>query len=58
MIKMSKEKNESDGKDEKVVKCCVMNCQQEIPIEKAIIINGKYFCGLCGVAYYRSNLNL
>jgi hypothetical protein len=55
---MSKEKNKFDGKEDKVVKCCVMNCQQEIPIEKAIIINGKYFCGLCGVGYYRSNLNI
>ncbi|MFX1281894.1 MAG: hypothetical protein ACFFA3_21275 [Promethearchaeota archaeon] len=40
------------------VKCCVMNCQNEIPIEKAIKINDDYFCPICGVAYYRRNLNL
>ena len=54
MIKLSKE----EDRDQKIVKCCVMNCQAEIPIEKAIKIGNKYFCGICGVAYYRSNLNL
>ncbi|MFX1377161.1 MAG: hypothetical protein ACFFA0_15250 [Promethearchaeota archaeon] len=51
---MSKEK---DG-EQKLVKCCVMNCQNEIPIEKAIKVGNKYFCRICGVAYYRTNLNL
>ena len=41
-----------------VVTCCVMNCQVEIPIDKALKINGKFFCPVCGVAYYRSNLNI
>ena len=54
MIKLFKEE---DG-EQKVVKCCVMNCQVEIPIEKAIKIGDKYFCRICGVAYYRRNLNL
>jgi len=53
---MSKNTNVENGK--KMVKCCVMNCQKEIPIEKAIIIKGKYFCGECGTAYYRSALNI
>ncbi|MFX0081722.1 MAG: hypothetical protein ACFE94_08210 [Candidatus Hodarchaeota archaeon] len=48
---------EEDG-EQKVVKCCVMNCQAEIPIDKAIKIGDDYFCRLCGVAYYRRNLNL
>jgi hypothetical protein len=42
----------------KMVKCCVMNCQKEIPLGKAIIIKEKYFCGECGAAYYRSALNI
>ena len=45
-------------KNKETVKCCVMNCQKEIPIEKAIKIEDKYFCGICGVAYYRSQLNI
>ncbi|MFX1258614.1 MAG: hypothetical protein ACFFAN_12185 [Promethearchaeota archaeon] len=45
-------------KDEKVVKCCVKNCQKKIPIENAIVIKEKIFCGECGVAFYRSALNL
>ncbi|MHA1281143.1 MAG: hypothetical protein ACTSQP_01450 [Promethearchaeota archaeon] len=47
----------SEVKKKKTVKCCVMNCQKEIPINEAIVIKGKYFCGICGVAYYRSVLN-
>jgi predicted RNA-binding Zn-ribbon protein involved in translation (DUF1610 family) len=54
MIKLSKE----EGSEQKIVICCVINCQREIPIEKAIKINDKFFCPTCGVAYYRSNLNL
>ena len=42
----------------KFVKCCVKNCQKEMPVDKAIIIEDKYYCGICGVAYYRSALNL
>ncbi len=38
-------------------KCCVKNCQKKIPLDKAIKINEKYFCSVCGVAYYRSFLN-
>jgi hypothetical protein len=52
---MSKE-NDSKNK-QKFVKCIVKNCQKEIHIDKAIVINGQYFCGICGVAYYRSTLN-
>ncbi|MGV9205068.1 MAG: hypothetical protein ACOC44_13740 [Promethearchaeia archaeon] len=37
--------------------CCVKNCQRKITKEQAITIKGKYFCGVCGAAYYRSNLN-
>ena len=54
MIKLSEE----EDREQKIVKCCVMNCQEEIPIEKAIKIGNKYFCRICGVAYYRSYLNL
>lgn len=54
MIKLTKE----EASEQKVVNCCVMNCQAEIPIEKAIKINDKFFCPICGVAYYRTNLNL
>ncbi len=54
MIKLSKEEQE----DKRTVTCCVMNCQIEVPIDKAIVIEGKYFCPICGVAYYRSFLNL
>ncbi|MFW9782175.1 MAG: hypothetical protein ACFFFB_07825 [Candidatus Heimdallarchaeota archaeon] len=49
--------NYEDG-EKQIVTCCVKNCQAEIPIEKAIKVKDKYFCRLCGVAYYRSNLNL
>ncbi len=46
----------SKSEKEKTVTCCVKNCQAEVPVEKAIVIEGKYFCELCGVAYYRSVL--
>ncbi len=45
------------SKSEKV-SCCVMNCQKEIPIEKAIKLENKFFCPICGVAYIRHTLNL
>ena len=54
MIKLS---NENKG-NKKTVTCCVMNCQTEVPIEKAIIIEGQYFCPICGVAYFRSTFNI
>ncbi|MFX0027949.1 MAG: hypothetical protein ACFE8B_01970 [Candidatus Hermodarchaeota archaeon] len=47
-----------EGSEPEKVKCCVMNCQVETPIEKAIKIGDNYFCPICGVAYYRRNLNL
>jgi len=51
--------NEEDlDNSAKTTICCVKNCQKEIPINKAIVINGQYFCGICGTAYYRSALNL
>jgi len=48
----------SKNEEKKLVKCCIKNCQKEIEIEKAIVIEGKYYCGICGVAFYRSALNL
>ena len=53
---MSNEEDLDNGA--KTTICCVKNCQKEIPIKKAIVINGQYFCGICGTAYYRSALNL
>lgn len=53
---MSQQNDTEDKK--KIVKCCVMNCQKEIPIDNAIKIKDKYFCGVCGTAYVRSSLNL
>ncbi|MBY8991420.1 MAG: hypothetical protein KGD58_11750 [Candidatus Lokiarchaeota archaeon] len=50
--------SEEEPSEQKTVICCVMNCQREIPIEKAIKIKDKFFCPICGVAYYRSSLNL
>lgn len=41
-----------------VVKCCIKNCQKEIPQEEAIEIDGKYFCKSCGVHFYRNLLKL
>jgi len=43
---------------EKKVRCSVKNCQKEIEIDKAIKIKGNYYCGICGVAYMRSALNI
>jgi hypothetical protein len=48
----------NDKKQEETVYCCVKNCQKEIPKNEAIVINGKYFCSICGVAFYRSSLNI
>ncbi|MFX1503829.1 MAG: hypothetical protein ACFFDH_22900 [Promethearchaeota archaeon] len=47
-----------EHEDNQTVTCCVMNCQAVVPIDKAIVIEGKYFCPICGVAYYRSVLKL
>ncbi|MFX1316639.1 MAG: hypothetical protein ACFE9T_12300 [Promethearchaeota archaeon] len=49
--------NEDEDKA-KIITCCVMNCQAEIPIDMAIRIEDRYFCPICGTAYYRSILNL
>jgi hypothetical protein len=54
MINLSREEQE----DNQTTTCCVINCQAEVPIDKAIVIEGKYFCPICGVAYYRSVLKL
>jgi len=48
----------NDDKEKNTVICCVKNCQKQIPKEEAMVINGNYFCKICGVAYYRSALNL
>jgi len=48
----------SSNSTEQTVTCCVKNCQKKISIEQAIVIDNHYFCGICGVAYYRSALNL
>ena len=48
----------SKKEENKIVQCCVKNCQKEILIEKAIKIDDKYYCGICGVAIFRSALNL
>ncbi len=53
MINLPKEE-----KEDRTVICCVRNCQEEIPFEKAIKIGNNYFCRICAVAYYRSNLNI
>ena len=52
---MSNEEDLNNGT--KIVTCSVKNCQKEITIDKAIVINGQYFCGICGTAYARSALN-
>ena len=39
-----------DSEKVQLVKCCVVNCQKEVPKDKAIKIDENYFCGLCGVA--------
>ena len=48
----------NNDKKSEIVQCCVKNCQKSVPIEEAIKIKGKYFCGTCGVAYYRSALDI
>jgi len=48
----------SNKEEPKLVKCSVKNCQKEILLDKAIKIDDKYYCGICGVSYYRSALNL
>ena len=48
----------SKKEEKKFVTCSVKNCQKEIPIDEAITIEDKYYCGICGVAFYRSALNL
>ena len=51
--------NENQSKNvEEMVECCVKNCGKKILVEKAIVINGQHFCGICGTAYYRSALNI
>ncbi|MFW9895259.1 MAG: hypothetical protein ACFFD7_05590 [Candidatus Thorarchaeota archaeon] len=47
-----------ESENQEFVACCVLNCQEKVPIEKAIKIKDKYFCKICGVAYYRSSLNI
>ncbi|MEJ2296135.1 MAG: hypothetical protein P8Y23_15375 [Candidatus Lokiarchaeota archaeon] len=41
-----------------MIKCCVKNCRKEIPIKNAILIEGNYFCKICGVQYFRNALKL
>ncbi len=48
----------SEKEEKRIVKCSVKNCQKEITIDMAIKIKGDYYCGICGVACYRSALNL
>jgi len=43
-----------DSDSELIVKCCIKNCQKEIARKEAIEIEGKYFCKICGVHYYRN----
>ncbi len=43
---------------EKLVKCSVKNCKKKIPVDKAMVIKGQYFCRICGTAYYRTFLNI
>ena len=47
-----------EAQSKTTVKCCVKNCQKEISKEDAIIIEGKFFCKICGVHYYRNMLKL
>ncbi len=52
---MSKEKH---SKNSNQIECCVKNCGVKIPIDEAMLINGQYFCHICGTAYYRTFLNI
>lgn len=47
-----------DPKPKQLVRCCIKNCQREIPLEEALEIDEKYFCKTCGVQYYRKMLKL
>ncbi|MHA1688663.1 MAG: hypothetical protein ACTSUN_04900 [Promethearchaeota archaeon] len=49
-MKVSKEKN--------IIHCCIKNCQKAIKIKDAIKIGDSYYCKTCGVAFYRSMLNI
>ena len=53
---MSKE--ELSKNSTQIVQCCVKNCGVKIPIDEAMVINGQYFCRICGTAYYRTFLNI
>ena len=53
---MSKEKHSKNSNQ--IVECCVKNCGVKIPIDKAMVINGQYFCSICATAFYRSFLNI
>lgn len=53
---MSKEENSNNGSQ--IVQCCVKNCGAKIPIDKAVEINGQYFCKICGTVLYRNFLNI
>ncbi|MHA1732642.1 MAG: hypothetical protein ACTSU5_11920 [Promethearchaeota archaeon] len=48
---------DSDGKASKV-RCAVKNCRREIDRDKAIEIDGKLYCGICGVAILKSRMEL
>ena len=48
----------SNTKKIEMVTCFVKNCQRVIPKEKAIVIEGNYYCEDCGVAYYRTLLGI
>ena len=48
----------NNHKKQETIVCCVKNCQKEILKEDAIYVDGRYFCEICGVNYYRSKLNI
>jgi len=50
-------KDTLDSSHEKELRCCVKNCQKPLSDDK-MEINGKYFCKVCGTAYYKSVLGL
>ena len=52
---MSKEKDSTNSNQ---IECCVKNCSVKIPIDEAMLINGQYFCKICGTALYRNFLNI
>jgi hypothetical protein len=43
--------------NEKALRCCVKNCQKSLSDDE-MEVNGKYFCKICGTAYYKSVLGL